>query len=324
MAIAFYRMGKTNLDHVLAIVLPAYKGAFLRASLQSICEQDDPDFNVYIGDDASPEDLEAIVREFEGRLNLVYHRFPDNLGGRSLVSQWSRCIAMVGREDWIWLFSDDDIMEPGCVRAFYRELAGGEGPADAYRFDTVKIDESGAHLQYNHFPQQLDTRTFLDIKLSGQAESYMQEYIFRKACYLELGGFPDFPLGWAADDAFLLSFLARAPVRTIAGPRVHWRYSQANISGHSSSSETALLKIAACLQFLRWLKKNTTAGQHRWGRRLAVNWYSMQLSWLGRHLSFVRILGLFARCLGCYPIEGFPALILFAFSRLRKRCTNEY
>jgi glycosyltransferase involved in cell wall biosynthesis len=309
-------MGKRNLNPRLAIVLPAYKGAFLRGSLQSICEQDDQDFNVYIGDDASPEDLETIVREFEGRLNLTYHRFQDNLGRRSLVSQWSRCITMVGREDWIWLFSDDDIMEPGCVRGFYKELAVEESQADVYRFDTIKIDESGAALRYNRFPQQMDARTFLEIKLGCLQESYMQEYIFRRQCYLELGGFPDFPLGWASDDAFLFSFLARAPIRTIAGPRVHWRYSRANISGSSDDEGTALVKIQACMQFLRWLKENTIAGGHGWGRRLAVNWYARQLDWLGQHLSCIRTIGLFARCLSWYPIEGFSGLAPFIFGQL--------
>jgi len=183
----------------------------------------------------------------------------------------------------------------------------------------VKIDESGIPLQYNKFPQQLDTRTFLEIKLGSSEESYMQEYIFRKQCYLELGGFRDFPLGWAADDAFLLSFLARAPIRTIPGPKVRWRYSQVNISGNSGDEDTALLKIQACIQFLRWLKENTIAGRYAWGRRLAVNWYSMQLDWLGQHLSCCRTIRLFARCLTYYPMEGASGIIRFAFRQLRAR-----
>ena len=310
----------------LAIVLPVYKAAFLRTALQSICEQDNQYFNVYIGDDASPDDLQAIVGEFEDKLNLTYHRFQDNLGRRSLVGQWQRCIALTGREDWIWLFSDDDVMEPGCVSGFYKELATDSVRPDAYRFDTVKIDEAGIPMQSNHFPQQMDTRTFLEIKMGYSEESYMQEYIFRKQRYLELGGFPDFPLGWASDDAFWLSFLDRAPIRTIPGPRVHWRYSQANISGDACSKETALLKIQACIQFLYWLKRNTIAGQQEWGRRLAVNWYSEQLDWLGQHLSCIRMTGLFALCLPCYPREGFPGLIrffwrnfLFRYTRWRNR-----
>lgn len=44
----------------LAIVMPAYKARFLRQALESIAQQTDKRFTVYVGDDASPDDIKEI------------------------------------------------------------------------------------------------------------------------------------------------------------------------------------------------------------------------------------------------------------------------
>lgn len=94
----------------LAIVIPAYKGRFLKETLDSIAVQAHKDeFVLYIGDDASPERLDKIVESYQNKVNLVYHRFSENMGGKDLVAHWERCIQL-SAEPFIWLFSDDDLM----------------------------------------------------------------------------------------------------------------------------------------------------------------------------------------------------------------------
>ena len=67
----------------LAIVIPAYKGRFLKKTLDSIAVQAHKDeFVLYIGDDASPERLDKIVESYQNKVNLVYHRFSENMGGQ--------------------------------------------------------------------------------------------------------------------------------------------------------------------------------------------------------------------------------------------------
>lgn len=94
----------------MAIVIPAYKGRFLKETLDSIAVQAHKDeFVLYIGDDASPERLDKIVESYQNKVNLVYHRFSENMGGKDLVAHWERCIQL-SAEPFIWLFSDDDLM----------------------------------------------------------------------------------------------------------------------------------------------------------------------------------------------------------------------
>lgn len=59
----------------LAIVIPAYKACFFREVLDSLAKQSRRDFTVYIGDDASPDDLESIVSDYKDQLDIFYFRF---------------------------------------------------------------------------------------------------------------------------------------------------------------------------------------------------------------------------------------------------------
>ena len=79
---------KYNMQHKLAIVIPAYKAKYLSETLDSIASQTDKRFCVYIGDDCSPEKIDNIVSQYKDKFNYVYQHFDTNLGGKDLVAQW--------------------------------------------------------------------------------------------------------------------------------------------------------------------------------------------------------------------------------------------
>ena len=81
----------------LAIIIPAYKGRFLGAALDSLARQSCMDFTVYVGDDCSPEDIGEIVSKYAGSIDIVYRKFEDNLGGTDLSAHWERAMCV-----WPW------------------------------------------------------------------------------------------------------------------------------------------------------------------------------------------------------------------------------
>ena len=83
-----------SMEEKIAIVIPAYKCRFLRQTLDSIVVQTCRSFTVYIGDDASPQNLKEIVSDYADKMNIVYRRFDTNLGGVDLPGHWDRCIAL--------------------------------------------------------------------------------------------------------------------------------------------------------------------------------------------------------------------------------------
>jgi Glycosyl transferase family 2 len=235
----------------LAVVIPAYKSSFLREVLASVADQTCLKFQVYVGDDASPENIRDIVREFSDKLPIHYHRFSKNLGAISLAEHWRRCINL-SHEPWVWLFSDDDLMEEQCVETFYRELRNTSGQYELYRFNTCSINGQSRLISENALhPQNESGPDFLVSRLRGGRTSTAQELIFSRAAWESVGGFPDFPLGWASDDAFIATLGSRKPIRVIPGPRLKWRLSGKNISTDNSIA-MAIQKHQACRKFVEW------------------------------------------------------------------------
>ncbi len=274
-------MSQTN-PALLAIVIPAYKTKFLRAALQSIAAQTDQRFQVYVGDDASPEPVETIVREFSGKISVRYQRFNENLGKKSLVGQWQRCLKLAN-EPWLWLFSDDDLMDAGCVAAFYAELEKTSGQHDVYRFNSVVEKTasrfSGALAEAKPLHPRLQTgREFLCSQLAGDSNIFMQGIIFSRVAWLQVG-IPEFPLAWKTDDVFIASLGEPRAICAIAGPCLRWRWSDENISG-SKSKLLAQLKMQANLQFCRWAFQFLTAREMpvRDAAKLTEQWFYRQLS----------------------------------------------
>jgi glycosyltransferase involved in cell wall biosynthesis len=235
----------------LAIIIPTYRVRFLERTLSSLAAQTDRRFHIYVGDDASPEAIEPIVKKFQARLPLTYHRFSENLGGRSLTQQWSRCIAL-STEPWVWLFSDDDVMEPDCVASFYRTLAATHGGFNVYRFNTLVIDEDDQPLRLNPpHPEVESGMQFLYFLLRGLRSCIAQEAIFSRAVF-ERHGWVDFPLAWGTDNASQIVWAEARGLKRINGARVRWRWSGQNIS---STRERKLKMVKACanMKYIEWV-----------------------------------------------------------------------
>ena len=219
----------------LAIVIPAYKGTFLRETLESVARQTDRRFHLYIGDDCSPHGLNEIVKDFEGRIPMTYHRFDTNLGGTDLVAQWERCIALTQGEPWIWLFSDDDVMGPECVREFYEVPEDVRKNAVIHFSINIINDKSTVIKRPAEYPAQISAEEYLYLKLNGKIISYVVEFIFPRAIYDHIGGFVNFDLAWGSDFMTWLRMATESErgimtVKPTEKAMVNWRMSTENIS----------------------------------------------------------------------------------------------
>lgn len=270
------------MNQPLAIVLAAFKPTYLRRAVESVLSQTNKDFNLYIFDDASPYDLESELENLPSALNC-YHRFEKNIGATSIVKQWMRCISHTKEEPWIWIFSDDDLMDKDCVASFYDTLKNyPDHPA--YRFNTKKIDSEGNLIRENRYPELFDASEFLNLKLSYQQESYIVETIFSRSAYHETGGIPDLPYAWAADDLFNARIADLGKIRTIPGAWVSWRYSDENISGKKSAAG-AVEKIKASRKFVHWINSHDHISQNLKPADLPARWYARQLKNMGKNLT---------------------------------------
>ena len=242
----------SDMTHRLAIIIPAYKATFLPAALDSITAQTCKDFTLYVGDDCSPEPIGSIVEQYKDKVNLVYQRFDTNLGGKDLVVQWERCIAMSKEEPYIWLFSDDDVMEPNCVEELLRQIEKTEGYYDVYHFNVDIINESGAlKKRKQDYPEVLPAYRFYRGKNSGRLSAFVVENVFTRNVYEQMGGFMKYDLAWGSDVATWIVFSGRKGMCTVPHARVGWRQSSQNITP-DYSRQTAERKLRAQMALLNW------------------------------------------------------------------------
>lgn len=241
----------------LAIIIPAYKSDFLDRALSSIANQTDKDFNVYIGDDCSPYNIEEVVDKYRDKVNITYQRFDKNLGGTDLVKQWERCIAMSNDEEWIWLFSDDDIMDKNCVAEF-KKSASSYPDANIFHFNVNVINNFDDFIKESVYPSNISSEDLYIGKLKGTLDCYVVEFIFRRRMYDKFKGFVNFDLAWGSDLATWVNFGLATGIQTIPNARVNWRSSGENIST-TYSIDILKRKASALLKFLQWGEKTLSS-----------------------------------------------------------------
>jgi len=239
----------------LAVVIPAYKDLYLEETLESFRNQSDKNFTVYVGDDNSPFDIARIVRLFRKDLNIRYTKFNENIGAKSLVAQWERCIGLINGEDWIWVFGDDDVADKYCVSAFRSALASTASPYDIYSFNTTVINERGDVLSAPPpIPLSETAVEYAYHLLLSKRANCMSDHIFSAKVYKKKGGFIHTDFAQAADWLNAIYFANDRGIRLIDDAPVRWRYSGSNISSLAYMKKTQTIR--GHLQFIRWIMEN--------------------------------------------------------------------
>ena len=240
------------MTHRLAIIIPAYKATFLPAALDSLAAQTCKAFTLYVGDDCSPEPIGGIVEQYRDNIELVFQRFDSNLGGKDLVAHWERCIAMSIDESYIWLFSDDDIMEANCVEQLLKTIDETKGAYDLYHLGSYRIDENGKiELLRKPYPSVFSSYDFYKGKMLGKYDSYVVENVFSRSIYEQSGGFKNFDLAWGSDVATWCIFCNDKGMCSVPGALIGWRRSSQTITP-KRTRETSERKLMADCAFLCW------------------------------------------------------------------------
>lgn len=239
---------------MLAIVIPYYKNMFFKQTLQSLASQTDKRFKVYIGDDASPVSPFSLLKEFEGKFDFEYHYFQDNLGSKSLVQQWQRCIALTKAEEWLMVLGDDDTLEFNCIEKWYQNRAEIQAVGSTVvRFESKVIDGEDNPLSgvYSH-PKVEFASDFLIRKLKGGTRSSLSEYVFERKVFDGIG-IKDFPLAWNSDLLAVIECSDSKPIYTINNAIVNFRLSGQNIT---SQTDNLIVKERAAFRFYYYLLMN--------------------------------------------------------------------
>lgn len=120
---------------IASVCIPTYRGAaFLPASIESVLNQSYPHFEMWIIDNDSPDDTQAVVSRYTDS-RIRYLRNAQNLGPEG---NFNRCLD-VAKGKYFKLLPDDDLLAPDCLREQVAVLEGDAGKEIALVFGFREI-----------------------------------------------------------------------------------------------------------------------------------------------------------------------------------------
>ena len=273
-----------------SFVLPAYKASYLKEAIDSILNQTYKEFELVIVNDASPEDVESIVKSYDDS-RIQYYTNSENIGGKDLVAQWNYSITYA-KGTYLILASDDDVYMPEYLEKM-NTLVDKYPEVNVFRPRVKRVLNSGKILEIDGFSQehmtQLEYFYFWTRQWIGSGIPF---FIFKREALVNIGGFVNYPMAWFSDDATIMKLADNGVVFYGQETLFAFRHSYQNISSARNTRKALSAKLKATkmfyddhisfinnyipkndeeahlLQGLRWsfkriIKKNKVRGQYK-------------------------------------------------------------
>lgn len=233
---------------LISFLLPAYKSRWMAQSIESILAQTFDDIELVIVNDCSPEDIKAIVDRYTDP-RIRYYENSENIGGKSLVQQWEKCISYA-RGEYLVLAGDDDIYHPRFAEECM-ELVEKYPFVDIVRARTEQIDENGVVIGVDgSFPELISQLEYAYYYRNGSAFICIGNFLFRSSA-LRREGIIDFPNALGSDISTSIA-LAKNGMANSSEMLFSFRQSTQNLSGSVSDPK---LRLSALRQFYDWIKE---------------------------------------------------------------------
>lgn len=235
-----------------SFVLPAYKACYFKEALDSILNQTYTDFELIIVNDASPDDLDSIISQYDDP-RITYYKNETNIGGKDLVEQWNRSLAHANGE-YVILASDDDVYALDYLEKM-NALVDKYPEVNVFRPRTQIIDSSSNVVhQFNGLSEKVSQLEYLYHWMRGGIGSGIGYFIFHRETLTNQGGFFNLPLAWGSDDVTTIN-LAKQGLAFSPDILFSFRKSGINITTKTNDTRTLGLKLKSYKRFEYWLEE---------------------------------------------------------------------
>lgn len=242
----------------LAIVIPYYKLTFFEETLRSLSNQTDNRFNLYIGNDKSPENPQDLINKYSSIITK-YKEFENNLGGKSLAAQWNRCVdEFITKEEWFIILCDDDCLSSNYVETFYNEINDIKSKdIKVIKGQIYKVDQYNKPLYTKKYDLiEEPVAQFYYKYLLGKYDCTISENIFNVSKYREVK-FKEFDLAFGSDIIAVLEISDQKSIYFLKEAKMYFRYSDINISGVDLDSKNKKRKFSANLEQTKYALANS-------------------------------------------------------------------
>ena len=229
-----------------SIAIPAYKVKFLEKCIVSILNQDYSNFELIIVNDASPEDIGSVVKNFDDN-RIKYYINNTNCGAKNVVDNWNICLSYA-KGDYFVLMGDDDELRPNYLSTFDKLI--DKYPAlDIYHCRSYIInDTSGIEGLTASWPEFESVFENIWHRMNGLRTQFISDFLYKREELNKRGGFYKLPLAWASDDISSFEAMFAKGIAHTQEPIFCYRQSNITISNSGSVD----LKMEAISYEAQW------------------------------------------------------------------------
>lgn len=231
------------------VAIPAYKSAFLKEAISSCLNQTFENFELVIVNDASPENLDSIVKSYcNGRIK--YYKNQTNNGAINVVDTWNQCLNHASGQ-YLICMGDDDVLLPNCLQDYFSVI--NQYPSvDVFHTRTQIIDENNEIIAVQEErPLWESALTMLKERWDWRWRQFIGDFCFKVSSLKEHGGFYKLPLAWSSDD--ISAFRAALTSGIVNVQTFGFQYRD---NPHTISNSTFFrLKAVANIQAMHWYQK---------------------------------------------------------------------
>lgn len=180
-----------------SILIPAYKATFLKECIDSIFAQTYKDFELIIVNDASPEDLDSIVKLYDDK-RIRYFVNETNCGAVNVVDNWNKCLSHA-TGDYVICMGDDDKLMPICLEEYFKLITKYPN-LNAFHARVVRIDDNSNVIDILEDRAEHESiYSFMRHRFNRRMQ-YIGDFCFKTTILKEMGGYYKLPLAWDSDD----------------------------------------------------------------------------------------------------------------------------
>jgi glycosyltransferase involved in cell wall biosynthesis len=229
-----------------SIIIPSYKINFFKECIDSVLSQTYKDFEVIILNDASPQNLESIIDNYDDD-RILYFKNDIGFGAYNVIGNWNKGLSLTSG-DYVLCMGDDDKLLPNCL-SDYATAINLYPDCDLFHTMTEIIDEESRIIDIQEARPQWESVYSIIWHLWNGRRQFIGDWLFRTKSIKDKGGFIFQPYAWGSDHLSVMRIASDKGVINMQNPGFQYRESRFNITTNSGNTR---FKIIAMNNIKRW------------------------------------------------------------------------
>lgn len=231
-----------------SVTIPAYKRSFLQECIDSVLAQTYTNFELIIVNDASPEDLDSIVKAYSDS-RIRYYVNEKNCGAVNVVDNWNICLSYASG-DYIICMGDDDKLRPNCLEEYYK-IVKLYPNLSIYHARTEIIDEYSQVIKLQEERSQFESvYSMIWHRWNGRIQ-FIGDFLFKVSILREHKGFFKIPFALCSDDISVAIAAKEFGIANINTAVFQYRINSQTISNNGNGK----VLMEATVQIKKWYEE---------------------------------------------------------------------